>query len=188
MEKPTHVVIVPSPWFSIQASIVEFSKGLIQHSKELHVTCLIPTFGSPSNATKALLQTLPSRIHYIFLPSIHHHDLPQDTKKPLQVPPILFGLTVTGSLPYIREALQSLSSSSRVVAMVVDQFSNPTQPIEIPDCSVPIRGRDLPKPFQDRTSPVYKFFVETSRKLHVADGILVNSFEVIEAWSIRALR
>ncbi|KAK7395579.1 hypothetical protein VNO78_16141 [Psophocarpus tetragonolobus] len=232
MEKPTQVVIVPSPWFSIQTSFIEFSKRLIQHSEDLHVTCLIPTFESPSDATKALLQTLPSRVHSTFLPPVHYDDLPQGTPKPVQVAPVLFGLTVACSMPYICKALQSLSSSSRLVAMVVDQFSSEalicakelnmlsfiyfptsamtlslslnlpkfdqnqtlfnesrdlTQHIEIPGC-VPIRVRDIPKPFQDRTSQMYAFFLERSRKLHVADGILVNSFEGIESGAIRALR
>ncbi|KAK7293265.1 hypothetical protein RJT34_16128 [Clitoria ternatea] len=231
MEKPTHIVVVPSPWFSIQASVMEFCKRLIQHSKELHVTCLVPTLGSPTEATKAMFQTLPSpsRLHSTFLPPLHYDHLPQDIPKPVQITPLLFGITVTRSLPYIRDALHSLRSSSRLVAMVADLFSSdalicakelnmlsfiylPTsattlslylnlpkldlaispeikdlpEPIEIPGC-VQLHREDLPKPIQDRTSPLYAFFLQRCRKFYEADGILVTSFEDIEAGPIRAL-
>ncbi|XP_027336799.1 hydroquinone glucosyltransferase-like [Abrus precatorius] len=225
MEKSRHIAIVASPWFSIQASIIEFSKRLIQRSTDLHVTCLIPTLGSLSDATKAILQTLPSRATFTLLPPILYGDPPQGTPKP----PLLFGHTVTRSLPYIRDALQSISSSSssRLVAMVVDFFASDalicakelnmlsfvyfpssamtlsfflhfpkldqteirdlSEPIEIPGC-VPILSRDLPKSIQDRTSQMYAFFLQRCQKLHVVDGIMVNSFKDIEEGPIRALK
>ncbi|KAJ1388283.1 UDP-glucuronosyl/UDP-glucosyltransferase [Sesbania bispinosa] len=224
MEKPTHIVIVPSPGFSHLVSIIEFSKRLIQLPNDLHVTCLIPTLGSPSKPTNAILQTLPSKIHATFLPPIQNHDLPQDTPTTVHLQ-----LAVTRSVPLIRDALKSLSSSSRLVAMVVDLFANDalvcakelnilsliyfpssamtfsfclylpkldqtisaqfrhlTEPIQISGC-VPIHGRDLPKPVQDRTSQVYELFLQRCKKLHLADGIIVNSFRDIETGPIRAL-
>ncbi|XP_027335282.1 hydroquinone glucosyltransferase-like [Abrus precatorius] len=224
MEKQTHIVIVPSPGFSHLLSIIEFSKRLIHHSNGLHVTCLIPTLGSPSEPSKTILQTLPSTIHSTFLPSIHFNNIPEDTPIAVQAQ-----LTVTHSLPFIRDALETLSSSSNLVAIAADLFASDAltcakefnmlsfvcvpssamtqsfclylpkldrtvssefrylkEPIEIPGC-VPIHGRDLPKPVQDRTSQVYELFLQRCKQLHLADGVLVNSFRGIEAGPIRAL-
>ncbi|RDX68908.1 Hydroquinone glucosyltransferase, partial [Mucuna pruriens] len=119
MEKPSHIVIVPSPGFSHLLSIIEFSKRLIHHSNGLQITCLIPTLGSPSEPSKAILQTLPSTILPIFLPSINSTNLPQDTPIAVQAQ-----LTVTLSLPFIRDTLKTLSSSSKLVAMVADLFAS----------------------------------------------------------------
>nr|KYP49710.1 Hydroquinone glucosyltransferase [Cajanus cajan] len=119
MEKPIYIVIVPSPGFSHLLSIIEFSKRLIQHSNGLQITCLIPTLDSPSEPSKAIIQTLPSSIHSTFLPSIHSTNLPQDSPIAVKAQ-----LTATLSLPFIRESLKTLSSSSRLVAMVTDLFAS----------------------------------------------------------------
>nr|ADV71365.1 glycosyltransferase GT07O02 [Pueraria montana var. lobata] len=224
MEKPAHIVIVPSPGFSHLISIIEFSKRLIHHSNGLlQVTCLIPTLDSPSETSKAILQTLPSTIHSTFLPSIH---FTKETQTPIAVQ---VQLAVTRSIPFIREALKALSSGSRLVAMVADLFASDalvcakehnllsfvyfpssamtlsfclylpkldqevpsefrdlSEPVEIPGC-VPIYGKDLPKPVQDRTGQMYEFFLKRCEQLHEADGVLVNSFKGIEEGPIRAL-
>jgi hypothetical protein len=62
MEKPTNIVIVPSPGFSHLLSLLEFSKRLIRLSNSLHITFLIPTLDSPPELSKSYLQTLPSTI------------------------------------------------------------------------------------------------------------------------------
>ncbi|KAG5002186.1 hypothetical protein JHK85_023855 [Glycine max] len=223
MEKPTHIVIVPSPGFSHLLSLIEFSKRLIHHSNGLQVTCMIPTLDSPSEPSQAILQTLPSTIHSIFLPSIHFN---KETQTPIAVQ---VQLAVTHSLPFIREALKTISLSSRLVAMFADMFASDalicakelnllsfvyfpssamtlsfcfylpkldqtfpsefkdlTEPIEIPGC-VPIYGKDLPKPVQDRTGQMYEFFLKRCKQLHETDGVLVNSFKGIEEGPIRAL-
>ncbi|KAK7293266.1 hypothetical protein RJT34_16129 [Clitoria ternatea] len=221
-KKTTRIVIVPSPGFSHLLSILEFSKRLIQHSNGLHVTCLIPTVESPPESSKAIVQTLPSTIQSTFLPSVHFND---DTPMASQVQ-----MTMTQSLPFIREALKDLTSTSNLVAMAADLFASdalicakelnmlsfvyfPTsamtvsfcfylpkldqevstidykdhpEPIHFPGC-VPVHGRDLPNPVQDRTGQFYEFFLERCKRLGSADGVIVNSFAGFEAAPITAL-
>ena len=226
MEKPTRIVVIQSPGFSNLVSILEFAKRLVQLPSGLQVTCLIPTLGngSPTEASKAILQALPLTIHSTFLPQVHKDEIPQGSPIAVQQH------SVARSLPFIRDTLKSLSSSSRLVAIVVDLFgidalvcakelnllsfvyfpssamtlslcfnlpkldeivSGPfrdiAEPIQIPGC-VPIHGKDLPNPVQDRSSEVYKIFLQRYKQLYfLADGILVNSFREIEAGPIRAL-
>ncbi|CAJ2675426.1 unnamed protein product [Trifolium pratense] len=118
MEKTVHIAIVPGAWYSHLVSILQFSKLLVQLHPDFHVTCLIPTLGSPSSASKSFLQTLPSNINYIFLPPVNPKDLPQGI-------PILsqIHLAVSLSVPYLHQALKSLTIRNPPVALVVDSLS-----------------------------------------------------------------
>jgi hydroquinone glucosyltransferase len=57
---------------------------------------------------------------------------------------------------------------------------------KIPGC-VPINGRDLSNPVQDRSSIVYELFLQKCTQLLHTDGIIVNSFKEIEQGPIKAL-
>ncbi|MED6148061.1 hypothetical protein PIB30_049583 [Stylosanthes scabra] len=69
---------------------------------------------------------------------------------------------------------------------VTGEFREISEPIPVPGC-MPVPGRDLPYPVQDRNSKLYKNFLQRCKQLRFADGILVNSFRGIEAEPIRAL-
>ncbi|KAK2360317.1 hydroquinone glucosyltransferase [Trifolium repens] len=226
MEKETNIVIVLSPAFSHLLSLIELSKRIIQLSNALHITFLIPTLNSPPESSKSILQTLPSTIHATFLPPIHIDDLPEGTPIAAHLQ-----LTVTCSLPFIRDALKSLSLNSNLATLVADLFASdslicakelnilsliycpssattlsfclflpkldqivvPTtqfkdlhEPIQIPGC-VPINGRDLLNPVQDRNSIVYELFLQKCKNLLHINGIIVNSFKEIEQGPIKAL-
>ncbi|XP_027336070.1 hydroquinone glucosyltransferase-like [Abrus precatorius] len=118
MAKATHIAIVPSPGFSHLVPIVEFSKRLVQHHPNFHVTCIIPSLGSPPDSSKAYVKTLPSNIDFIFLPPINKDQLPQGA-----YPGVLIQLTITFSLPSIHEVLKSLSSKAPLTALMVDVFA-----------------------------------------------------------------
>ncbi|KAJ1388267.1 UDP-glycosyltransferase family, conserved site [Sesbania bispinosa] len=118
MDKP-HIAVVPSPGFTHLVPILEFSKRLVHLHPQFHVTCIIPSVGSPPASSKAYLQTLPSSITYIFLPPISLGQVPDATVLAAQIE-----LSVFHSLPYIKEELKSLCSRTRVVALVVDVFAN----------------------------------------------------------------
>ncbi|XP_054784341.1 hydroquinone glucosyltransferase-like [Prosopis cineraria] len=229
----THIAVIPSAGFSHLVPIIEFSKRLLHLHSDFHVTCIIPSLaGSSSSSSTSYLQTLPSNINPIFLPPVPHHnitDQDQDNNHPgLQVQ-----RTVTLSLPFIREALKSLMSSSNhgLVALVADvfamevleigselnilsyvyfplsamvlsvyfyipkleeivsnsEFRDFQDPIKMPGC-VPVHGRDLTDSVQDRSSLVYKQFLERSRRFSLADGVLVNSFTELETETIKALQ
>jgi len=118
MEKTIHIAVVPGVGYSHLVPILQFSKRLVQLHPNFHVTCFIPTLGSPSIATKSILQTLPSNINHTFLPPVNPNDLPQGTTMESQM-----FLTLNHSLPYLHEALKSLAIESPLVALVVDSFA-----------------------------------------------------------------
>ncbi|TKY66297.1 Hydroquinone glucosyltransferase [Spatholobus suberectus] len=118
MEKP-HIAVIPSPGFTHLVPIIEFSKRLLHLYPEFHITCFIPSVGSPPTSSKAYLQTLPPTISSIFLPPITLENEPDPTVLAVQIE-----LSVNLSLPYIRQELKSLCSRAKVVALVVDVFAN----------------------------------------------------------------
>ncbi|KAK4267872.1 hypothetical protein QN277_024598 [Acacia crassicarpa] len=69
---------------------------------------------------------------------------------------------------------------------VSSEFRDLKEPLKFPGC-VPIHGRDLPTPFQDRSSLGYTQFLERARKLRFADGVLINSFQELEPDTVRAI-
>ncbi|XP_027334237.1 hydroquinone glucosyltransferase-like [Abrus precatorius] len=225
MEKAIHIAVVPGPGFSHLVPILQFSKRLVQLHPQFHVTCIIPTLGSPSSASKIFLETLPPNINHTFLPPVKPEDLPQGAATETQIQ-----FTVTLSLPSIHQTLKSLISSTPFVALVADAFAFealdfakefnllsyiylPTsattlswyfyvteldketsceyrdlpQPIRIPGC-VPLHGRDLNNQAQDRSSEVYKLFLQRVQRFHLVDGIFVNSFLELETGPIKTLK
>ncbi|KAL1809452.1 hypothetical protein ACET3Z_026442 [Daucus carota] len=60
-------------------------------------------------------------------------------------------------------------------------------PVQIPGC-IPVHGRDLPGPVQDRKSEAYKWVLHHVERYSLADGIMVNSFMDLEGGAIKALQ
>ncbi|XP_027334238.1 hydroquinone glucosyltransferase-like [Abrus precatorius] len=118
MEKTMHIAVIPSAGFSHLVPILQFSRRLVELHPEIHVTCIIPTLGSPPSASKTILETLPPNINSIFLPPVNPKDLPQGLPMAAQ-----FQLAVTHSLSSIHEALKSLTLRTPFLAMVVDSFA-----------------------------------------------------------------
>ncbi|TKY68959.1 Hydroquinone glucosyltransferase [Spatholobus suberectus] len=118
----THIALVSVPAFSHQVSILEFAKRLIDlHNNTFHVTCIIPTLGSPSNATKPFFEALPPNIHCIFLPSAHFEDLKNNGVSV----EIQLQFSVSRAMPSVMDALRSLVSnpSSKVAALIADAMA-----------------------------------------------------------------
>ncbi|EXB62213.1 Hydroquinone glucosyltransferase [Morus notabilis] len=61
-----------------------------------------------------------------------------------------------------------------------------TDPVEIPGC-VPIPGKELLDPLQDRKNDAYKWTLHNTKRYRLADGILVNSFKELEPGAISSL-
>ncbi|XP_014496562.1 hydroquinone glucosyltransferase-like [Vigna radiata var. radiata] len=118
MAKTVHIAVVSSPGFSHLVPIVEFAKRLVKLHPNFHVTCFVPSLGSPPESSIAYLKTLPSNIDSVFLPPISKEQFPQGQYVGLQIL-----LTVTLSLPSIHEVLKSLSSKVRLTALVADVFA-----------------------------------------------------------------
>jgi hydroquinone glucosyltransferase len=96
--------------------LVELAKRLVVHHDFL-VTLLIPTDGSPMKPQKAVLEALPNAISTIFLPPVSLDDLSEDIMMEARI-----SLTLTRSLPALRDSFKVLAESSRLVALVVDLF------------------------------------------------------------------
>ncbi|TXG63000.1 hypothetical protein EZV62_009994 [Acer yangbiense] len=118
IQKP-QIVIVPSPGMGHLIPLVEFANKLVlRHEFSLSVTFIISTTGSVlSKAQKSALEILPQGITYTFLPPVSFEDLPKDTRIQTKL-----SLTITRSLPSIRDSIKSLFASSRVLALVTDHF------------------------------------------------------------------
>ncbi|XP_012567790.2 hydroquinone glucosyltransferase [Cicer arietinum] len=115
--EPIHIAVVSGVGYSHLVPILHFSNILVNLHPYIHVTCLIPSLGSPPNSSKSILQTLPSNINYTFLPPVHPNDLPQGLPLEMQIEH-----TVTHSLPSIHKALKSLTLRTPFVAMIADSF------------------------------------------------------------------
>ncbi|KAE9611230.1 hypothetical protein Lal_00011986 [Lupinus albus] len=224
MNTKTHIALVSIPIYSHLRSILEFSKRLVHLHQDIHVTCIIPTTGSICSNTKALVESLPSSIDYMFLPPPNLDDLPQDFH-----PALLVLVATSRSMQSIDDALKKIHSRSSLVAIVCDglitqvlylskklnissfiyfpsnmmllslvlyspkmdetmtcEYRDLLEPLELPGC-VPIDGKDLPEPLQDRSGEEYKVFIEGNKRFYLADGVLVNSFIDMEAETIRVL-
>ncbi|KAL4294114.1 hypothetical protein AHAS_Ahas18G0195700 [Arachis hypogaea] len=113
--KTIRLALVSAPVYSHLRSILEFAKRLIRLDQDLHVTCLVPINGSPCNKTRALLQSLPPTIDYIFVSPKNLEDEVLDTH-----PAFLVRTLITGSLPLIHDEVKKLISKSRLIAIISD--------------------------------------------------------------------
>ncbi|KAF7154425.1 hypothetical protein RHSIM_Rhsim01G0170900 [Rhododendron simsii] len=92
----------------------EFAKRLVL-THNFSVTFIVPNNGPLSAGPKSFLDSLPVGINYVLLPPVNFDDLSNDVIR------AGVALTVSRSLPSLRDVLKSLVSSSRpVVALVVD--------------------------------------------------------------------
>ncbi|GMJ01388.1 UDP-GLUCOSE-DEPENDENT GLUCOSYLTRANSFERASE 72 B1 [Hibiscus trionum] len=112
-----HIAILPSPGMGHLIPLVEFAKRLV-HQHSFNVTFFIPVDGSPSKAQKSTLGSLPSSIDSVFLPPVNLADLPGDLKIETVI-----SLTVSRSLPDLRDAFKSLAAKTKLVGLVVDLFA-----------------------------------------------------------------
>ncbi|XP_044476349.1 hydroquinone glucosyltransferase-like [Mangifera indica] len=66
------------------------------------------------------------------------------------------------------------------------EFRDLPEPVQFPGC-VPIHGRDLVDPVQDKKNEAYKWITGIANKYHLAAGIMVNSFMDLEPGAFKAL-
>ncbi|KAL1367251.1 hypothetical protein HN51_021295 [Arachis hypogaea] len=123
MEKKVCIAMVPCPGHGHLIPFVEFAKRFLLHNNNngvfFHVTILVPTQGSPSSSTIAILNALPSNMDFTFLPSITMDQLHNPPTHPIP----RMKLIVQLSLPSLRKALTSLTSRTTLVALVSHFFS-----------------------------------------------------------------
>ncbi|GAB4857520.1 hypothetical protein Ancab_015428 [Ancistrocladus abbreviatus] len=110
------IVIIPTPGLGQLIPLTEFAKQLVLHHN-FCVTFLLPTDGSSTASQLSLLLTLPASISHLFLSPVNLSDLPLDTHIFTRIV-----LTLTRSIPALRDPLRQLSESTRLVAIVFDLF------------------------------------------------------------------
>lgn len=71
--------------------------------------------------------------------------------------------------------------------MVSCEYRDLAEPVKLPGC-IPISGADFPESFRDRKSEAYKWFLQYGKRVHLAEGILVNSFMELEPDAIKTLK
>ena len=208
MEQKPRIAILPSPGMGHLIPFVELAKLLFLHH-DFHVTCIIPTFGSPSKAMKEVLEALPTSIDHVFLPPVSLDNLEG------VMPGSRIILTMKRSLPSLLDVLKSLVATARLAAFVVDLFGTEaldvakelnispyiffpanamvlslllhlpkldetvsceyrdlSEPLKVLGC-IPIHGKDLIEPAQDRTSEYYKEILRIGKQLRLTEGIMV---------------
>lgn len=67
------------------------------------------------------------------------------------------------------------------------EYRDLPDPVQIPGC-IPIRGKDLLDPVQDRKNEAYKWLFHHTKRYRMAEGIVVNSFKELEGGAITALQ
>ncbi|KAL2926954.1 Hydroquinone glucosyltransferase [Bienertia sinuspersici] len=114
-EKPPHIAIIPTPGMGHLIPLTELARTLTQKFN-FHITIFIPSDGTPpSNSLLSILQTLPNTISYQFLSPADVTDLDPNSLVETRIT-----LTMTRSIPVIRDSLRILSGSTQLIALVVD--------------------------------------------------------------------
>ncbi|XP_073024784.1 hydroquinone glucosyltransferase-like [Primulina eburnea] len=111
------IAIVPTPGMGHLIPLVEFAKILL-HRHNFSTTFFLPNNGPLSDAQRSFLFTLPPALHFIILPPITFDDYPGIIKSETRM-----ALTITRSLPLIRDAVGSLNGSNKFAAFVADMFA-----------------------------------------------------------------
>lgn len=116
MERRIDIAVVSVPILSHQIAISEFCKKLLTLNPNFHITIIIPVLDSLPNASKFMISSLSSlNIDTIILPSVN---LPQETTPSLKLP-----LSMKKSVSFIINALSSITSTTKLVAIVADYFA-----------------------------------------------------------------
>ncbi|XP_043723566.1 hydroquinone glucosyltransferase-like [Telopea speciosissima] len=223
----THIAILPSLGMGHIIPLAELANRLIHHHHHHHhlsITFIIPTNGPLSKYAEEILHNLPKTINSVLLPPANLDDL--NDVRPLT----RICHTISRSLPSLREVLKVLSTTTRLTALIVDQFGTDTfdiakefnvspyifcpmaamvlswkfhlpkldemysceyrdleKPVKLPGC-IPIHGRDLFRPIQDRKNEDYTWFLHHCKRFGLAQGIILNSFMDLEPSVIDAIK
>nr|Q9AR73.1 RecName: Full=Hydroquinone glucosyltransferase; AltName: Full=Arbutin synthase [Rauvolfia serpentina]CAC35167.1 arbutin synthase [Rauvolfia serpentina] len=116
MEHTPHIAMVPTPGMGHLIPLVEFAKRLVLRHN-FGVTFIIPTDGPLPKAQKSFLDALPAGVNYVLLPPVSFDDLPADVRIETRI-----CLTITRSLPFVRDAVKTLLATTKLAALVVDLF------------------------------------------------------------------
>jgi coniferyl-alcohol glucosyltransferase len=70
---------------------------------------------------------------------------------------------------------------------VEGEYVDLKEPIRLPGC-LPVRPQDVVNPMMDRTKQEYHSFLQVGSKIRKSDGVLVNTWEDLDAATLNAMR
>ncbi|XP_057968235.1 hydroquinone glucosyltransferase-like [Malania oleifera] len=104
---------------------------------------------------------------------------PFDVAKEIGIPSYIF-------FPTTAMVLSSFFHMPELDVICSCEFRDLPDPIQLSGC-IPIHGRDLIDPVQDRKDEAYKWVLHHAKRYALADGIVVNSFFDLEPGTFKAL-
>ncbi|XP_077211198.1 hydroquinone glucosyltransferase-like [Tasmannia lanceolata] len=113
-----HIAILPSPGMGHLIPLAELARQLVLHHN-FSVTFINLSMDTHSQAQDHILSSLPKTVNTVSLPPVSSHDFPNSIVAHIS-------LTITRSLSSLSNLLQSLKSTTRLVALVVDLFGTET--------------------------------------------------------------
>jgi hydroquinone glucosyltransferase len=103
-----------------------------------------------------------------------------DVAREFHVSPYIF-------FPSTAMALSLFLNLPKLDEMVSCEYRDHPEPLKIPGC-IPICGKDLLDPIQDRKNEAYKWVLHHAKRYRLAEGIMVNSFMELEPGPIQTLQ
>lgn len=103
-----------------------------------------------------------------------------DAAREFNVSPYIF-------FPSTAMALSLFFYLPKLDEMVSCEYRDHPQPVKIPGC-IPIRGKDMLDPVQDRKNDAYKWLLHHAKRYRLAEGIMVNSFMELEPGPVQNLQ
>ncbi|PKU79922.1 Hydroquinone glucosyltransferase [Dendrobium catenatum] len=207
-----HVVVVSSPGLGHITPFVELTKLLVLRH---HFTATIITFSDlpfslPSSISTIQLPVLelPAdtdigvRISLTMANSVSPlRQILISLQQTTRIAAVIFDLFGVDHLSMVKELhiptylfltsnLFFLSFKLHLPALdesTVGEFRDLPEPLKLPGC-VPLKGVDFLSPLQKRESETCAIVVHGARKYNNVDGILVNSFEALEAGAAKFLK
>ncbi|XP_043723415.1 hydroquinone glucosyltransferase-like [Telopea speciosissima] len=111
-----HIAILPSPGMGHLIPLAELAKQLIHHHHHHHHLSITLIIAGTLAKSAEVLNNLPKSINSVLLPPPNVDDLYD------AMPLTRISHTITRSLPSLREVFKVLSTTTRLTALVVDQF------------------------------------------------------------------
>ncbi|KAL6569602.1 hypothetical protein OROMI_014116 [Orobanche minor] len=96
------------------------------------------------------------------------------------IPPYIF-------FPSTAMALSLFLYLPKLDETVSSEYWEVTEKLQIPGC-IPIHGKDLLNPVQDRKNAAYKWILHHAKRYRIAEGIILNSFKDLEPGPIEYLQ
>ncbi|XP_058096083.1 hydroquinone glucosyltransferase-like [Magnolia sinica] len=111
-----HIAILPSPGMGHLNPLAEFAKRLVLHHN-FSATFITISVDSYPESHRTVLDALPKAIDSITLPPIPSTEFPQNSSIETRI-----SLSIKHSLLSVRDVLNTLKSTTQLVALVVDHF------------------------------------------------------------------